>query len=98
MDCFVIAARTVKVTVRHAADEASAPKSVVAWYVDATRGDSLSVWKKQGSPAVPSAAQLAELMAASEIKAEPAKFTTSGGSTVVEVPMTENSAVRLNFA
>lgn len=56
------------------------------------------MWKKQGSPAVPSAAQLAELMTASEIKAEPVKFTTSGGSTVVEVPMTENSAVRLNFA
>jgi hypothetical protein len=47
---------------------------------------------------VPSAAQLAQLMAASEIKAEPVVHATSGGSTTVEVPMTENSAVRLNFA
>jgi xylan 1,4-beta-xylosidase len=94
----VVKPRTVKVTVTHAVDEANAPKSVVAWYVDATHSDSLSVWKKQGSPAVPSATQLAELMTASEIKSEPVKFTTSGGSTVVDVPMTENSAVRLNFA
>jgi hypothetical protein len=39
-----------------------------------------------------------ELMKASEISAEAVKLTTSGSTTTVEVPMTENSAVRLNFA
>jgi hypothetical protein len=39
-----VKARTVKVTINHAAG--AGPKSVAAWYVDATRGDSLGTWNK----------------------------------------------------
>ena len=88
--------RTVKVTVKHAAG--AAPKAVVAWRIDESHGNSLAAWEAMGSPAVPSSAQLSSLIKASQIVPEPVTHTSDGEATVVEVPMTGDSAVRLNFS
>ena len=81
---------------KHAAG--GAPKAVVAWRIDASHGNSLATWEAMGSPAVPSTAQLSSLIKASEIVPEPVSHTTDGEATVIEVPMTGDSAVRLNFS
>ena len=88
--------RTVTVTVKHAAG--AGPASVVAWRIDSEHGNSREAWEALGSPAVPAARQLQHLKVVSQINPEPVKHTTSGGSTTIDVPMTGDSAVRLNFA
>lgn len=87
--------RTVKVTIKHAAE--AGPKAVEAWWIDDSHGNSLAAWKAMGSPAVPSDDQLTTLIKASEIAPESVAHTTTGKTTVVEVPMVSDSAVRLNF-
>lgn len=53
------------------------------WRVDATHANALGAWQKMGSPARPSADQVAQLQAASRLEAEPLALTGGGADVVI---------------
>ena len=108
------AARSVAVSVaaslpRVAASAVVGATTATVWTIDEDHANPLAAWKAMGSPAVPSKAQLASLIASSELHprtvpvvAELARASDSDGATVeikvaLQVDMTPNSAVMVTF-
>jgi len=69
--------------------------SAMEYRIDAAHANPLRAWKTMGAPVNPSAAQLAQLVAASEVTGQATQLTAEGAA-VVQLP--PNSAVVLVFA
>ena len=102
--CCNATARTIRLTVNHGTDAAAKgglPTKAVLHVIDDTHGNVQALWHSLGAPNKPNAAQLAQLKAASAAGVIPVtvvKATLDGAaSTVVTVPMTENSAVVVEY-
>lgn len=85
--------RTVTVTVHHAAGTAL-PANAKLYIIGNGAADSQKRWRALGSPQQPTAEQLQQLMAASQIGTGIAAVTVAGPTTAtVAVEMSENSAI-----
>ena len=93
--------RTIRLTVNHGAEGAAAggvPTKAVLHVIDDTHGNVQALWHSLGTPNKPNAAQLAQLKAASAAGVVPVTVAALDlASTVVTVPMTENSAVVVEY-
>jgi xylan 1,4-beta-xylosidase len=101
--CCNATARTVRLTVNHGAAAAGSqqlllPTKAVLHVIDDTHGNVQALWHSLGAPNKPSSAQLAQLKAASAAGVVPVPVTAVNASaTAVTVPMTENSAVVVEY-
>lgn len=100
--CCNATARTIRLTVNHAAAHAgllALPTKAVLHVIDDAHGNVQALWHSLGAPDKPDAAQLAQLKAASAAGVVPATVTAlNETATVVTVPMTENSAVVVEYS
>ena len=90
--------RTVTVQVTHAAN--AGPSAATAYLIGGAYANPRALWEQMGSPDVPSASQLAQLQAASQVGVQPLACRASS-ATVTEIdlpaPMANNTAAAIVF-
>ena len=96
--CCNATARTVHLTVNHAAG-AALPTKAMLHVLDDTHGNVQALWQSFGAPNKPSTAQLAQLKAASApgLAPVPALTKVNATATLVSISISENSAVVVEY-
>lgn len=95
--CCNATARSVQLIVNHGSG-AAAPTKALLHVIDDANGNVQALWHSLGAPNKPNSAQLAQLKLASAAGIVPVTVVAiNGTATVVTVPMTENSAVVVEY-
>ena len=95
--CCNATARSVRLTVNHGTAPVL-PTKAMLHVIDDAHGNVQALWHSLGAPNKPSTAQLAQLRAASAPGLVPVPVVAlNGTATTVTIPMTENSAVVVEY-